>query len=398
MNIFGKVVEIDGTSPAIITIDDGIITGFRRTSATTLPAAQYSYNINQFLIFPGFVDVNANCKNDTAIEQAIINGGITHLNDTNISSTNAVSYQNRVNEMREHNNITHSACIDHDTVPFGQIPYKAFVGKFNQISFTDYTKLTNVLRQFTDMSVNFECEDADVLNIYKHEKNHEHRHPAIAEYTAVEAIIPIIESCGLRSRIAISTPHAADFIAKARQNGIKVMSEISPHHLFFDYKMLTPENRRFLNTIPPVRSEKERTHLLDLTKKGLIDILSSGHTHATINDKFKGMFGVTQIDTFGAFVAWLIKNAHIDPVTVFKMACKNPGEWVGQFTKTKIGRIAPGYEASITIIDMTKSPVDNRPIYSGWSPFDLRILPGSVQTVFIKGEKVVDDLYIKNDP
>ena len=161
MNIFGRIVEEDGVSPGIITIEDGTITEFKRTTAPSLPGIQHSYNTSQFLIFPGFVDVNANIKDDAAAGQAAINGGITSLCDANISTITKHGYTARTADLTKRQiNALSYACIDHTSTKLRKrVPYQVFVGRMNEIAFIDYTKLSQVLEQFAKQIVSFHCED-----------------------------------------------------------------------------------------------------------------------------------------------------------------------------------------------------------------------------------------------
>lgn len=305
MNIFGKVVESDGVSPAIITIDGEKITQVTRTSVDAIPGSRYNYSLDNFLIFPGFVDVRANSDNDTI---AALNGGIT--------------------------------CV-------------------------------------ASIADSFRCDD---------------------EHVAVGRAIDSMRSRGVAGKINVSTAYGIDSVKLAKSQGIKISCEVAPHHLFFDSSMITRENSRFLRVNPPIRSPGDRLRLIEAVKEGVVDYLVSDHTPRSTAEKLQGVPGIPHFDTYGPFLAWLMLEAKIDPVTIFNIACKNPGDLIYNFTNRKVGRMLPGYEASITVLNMTQSAIDSRSLFTkcNWSPFDLRMLPGSVQTVFLNGEKVVDDLFIKN--
>lgn len=417
MNVFGTVVEADGVSPGIITIKDGVITGFIRTGpdVLTLTGNRYNYALDRFLIFPGFIDIHTHCREDVTgnenhkedygtVGLAAISGGVTYIadmpdNPVQPTTLDAYDAKRRLTSRCPVDVLCYGG-VGPNTHPFGRVPYKVFMGTgVGDLFFKDHTALAKTLERYRGQNVSFHCEDPTLLDLHKHERNHEHRRPPMCEYTAIEVAINFIKDFNLTGKIChVSTAQGLDLIIKAKAAGVNVTCEVTPHHLFFDAEMITHENRRFLQMNPPLRRPSDRKHLLEAVRNGNVDFLATDHTPHTTHEKLRGISGVPQLDTYGSFVAWLVKEQHVDPLTIFKMACKNPGEWVGSFTGRKIGRIQSGYEASVTILDMTKPPVDGRPLYTkcNWSPFDLRTLPGTVQTVFLKGEKVVDGLFIKS--
>jgi dihydroorotase-like cyclic amidohydrolase len=174
---------------------------------------------------------------------------------------------------------------------------------------------------------------------------------------------------------------------------------VTPHHLFFDTSMLTPENSRFLNVRPPLLDTPGRLRMIQSLRAADARLMISDHHPVTATQKLRGASGVPGFDTFGAMVTWLIKNWTADPVAIWRLACYNPGKVMQKKIGHMVGRLLAGFEASITVLDLTKSPVESRPILSAaqWSPFDFRLLPGSVKTVYLRGEKVVDDLYVRNE-
>lgn len=393
-HIFGNVVESDGVSPAVITIENGVITDFRRTpDALSLPGIRHNYAYEKFLIFPGFVDAFACCGGGYATEGiAALNGGITHFFDY---SEHVVSHQDYVEKLDATGkcpvDVTPYCFASDKARHIGDIPYVMDAN-------SDYSGIsTRIANEFSDRLILFKPEDNLVLAVHKQEKNFEHRHPGIAEDVAVDAVLDICEQTHVNAIVPISTSHNIKRMSNMR--GRKVMSAVTPHHLFADFSMITNENRRFWHTLPPLRSPTARNGLLGAVINNQVDLLVSSHSPTNVSDKLRGHFGVPNFDTFGSVVTWLIKSG-VDPLTIWRMACKTPGELVKRFANRRVGRIMTGYEASIVVLNLNASPVEGRPIYSsaGWSPFDLRALPGSVQTVFHKGDVMMDGLFRNERP
>ncbi len=421
--IYGNVVKEDGVSYGLITIRDGIIAGFKRGKSPPLSKNVHAYDAN-YLIFPGFIDIHTHCREDTTeIDNykedfytaglAALSGGVTYIADMPNNPQPPVDFESYMKKYA----LSKRCPIDvllyagigqntnrvrsHESFEGLGVPYKVFLGPSTRsndvLHFDDYKQLNKVLEQYVGESVSFHCEDPVLLDLYKNGKNHEQRRPAVCEYTAIDVAINFIKSHKLKGKIChVSTRQGLEKIIKAKREGVDITCEITPHHLYFDIEAMTAKIHHFLQVNPPIRHRADREFLLQELKAGNIDYLASDHAPHTVKEKLKSVSGIPQLDTYGPFVAWLIKKCEVDPTIIYKMACKNPGNWIEQFTGRKVGQIEVGYEASITVIDMDKTAFDGRPLYTkcNWSPFDLRKLPGLVQTVFLKGEKVVDGLYI----
>lgn len=427
--IFGNVVEIDGVRKRIINFDKGRITSVDSvTDGVSAVHGADNYNDN-FLIFPGFIDIHTHCREDTSgkdihkedyltVGRAALSGGVVCIADmpnNPIVPRDLQSYNQKrcLAESKCPIDVLIYAGISQAAEPFdGNLldsrikqcdrPYKVFMGPSTNhsgdLNFDDKIELLRTLGKYAGRSVSFHCENPTILDAMVKRSTHETRRPPDAEFTAIDTAIEIINSVGCRGKIChVSTQIGLESILMAKTAGVNVECEITPHHLYFDTEMLTDENRRWLQMNPPIRSRKDREFLLQAVKNGKFDYLATDHAPHTKNEKMRGISGVPTLDTYGPFVAWLL-NQGVSAKVLFQMACQRPGEWIRQFwPERQIGRILPGYEASFTVLDLSKSAIDGRPLYTkcGWSPFDLRNLPGMVQTVWLKGERVVEGQYIK---
>ena len=101
--------------------------------------------------------------------------------------------------------------------------------------------------------------------------------PEAAETVAVARHLELIEQTGVRAHFSqLSTARAANMIARARHDGVKVTADVAVHHLY-----LTDIDIRDYNSachlIPPLRSERDRDGLRDAVKQGVIDAICSDH-------------------------------------------------------------------------------------------------------------------------
>src|SRR5690606_36731478 len=122
-----------------------------------------------------------------------------------------------------------------------------------------------------------------------------------------------------------SSGEGLNFIRKAREEGVEVKIEVTPQHLFFGLEEIPSEKLVSLQMNPPIRENSDRLRLLEALKKGEIDFLATDHAPHTEEEKAKGTSGLTGLDTFGAFVTWLILEENVDPRLIAKMTAENPG-------------------------------------------------------------------------
>ena len=178
----------------------------------------------------------------------------------------------------------------------------------------------------------------------------------------------------------------------AKQRGVRVTCEVTPHHLFFDTSMLSGANRMSLQMNPPLRSPEDRSALIEALREGTIDFIATDHAPHTLAEKAIGASGVPLLDTYGAFAAWLIDEHRFTPQEIARVCAANPGRFVREFLPPGFGngygQIAPGFVGSLTVLDLkTPYPVTRSSVFtkSGWSPFEGYTLPGSVRYTVLQG-------------
>ncbi len=103
------------------------------------------------------------------------------------------------------------------------------------------------------------------------------------------------------------------------------------------------------------------------------------------------MSGQPHLDTYGAFVTWLLVEQGFTPERIAAVCSANPGSFVNAFRAEKFGRLAPGYVGSLTVLDLHRPTVvskEHLQTRCGWSPFEGMTFPGSVAAVFVGGQRM----------
>ena len=212
-----------------------------------------------------------------------------------------------------------------------------------------------------------------------------------AALMATQRLVKLARETGKRIHVLhISTKEEIEFL---RDHKDVASCEATPHHL----TMAAPECYERLGTLaqmnPPVRSAEHRAGIWRGVAQGIIDVLGSDHAPHTLEEKAKtypaapsGMTGVqtlvpTMLDHVNAgrlSLARFVDLTSAGPARIYNIASK--------------GRIAAGYDADLTIVDMKRSEIiTNQWIASrvGWTPYDgLRVTGWPVGT-FVRGRRVM---------
>jgi dihydroorotase len=349
------------------------------------------FDPQRYLILPSFIDLNATlCRPPTEDlatgSMAALNGGVGYvcevpvMGSDEVASIDVLPYQ-----FINYENLLPARAGGNDAAP-----YIICVGSgLSRRPFGSLLQAANALARYTARDVAFSIEEPALVEFYRHmAKFGIIRTSDICELAGVEAALTMIEGFGLHGKInTVSSAKTLYTIADAKARGVDVTAEVSLHHLYFDSSMFTAENERFLRVRPGLGDTTNRVGLLDGLKEGIVDYLVSGHYPVSTREKLNGMPGTPQLDTFGSMLAWLNAVPQVPWETLWRTACKNPGEFVGKYGNRKVGRLLPGYEASAVVLDLESTAVDGGPLQSkcGWSPYDLRDLPGIVSRMWVKG-------------
>lgn len=405
LSVEGNIVNKDGVRMGRIEIDQksGLIVKVSNPTGK----ADLILNTNE-LIFPGFIDLHVHAREDISHSQeykedfisaglAAINGGVVAFLDMPNNIVPPIDDES----YEEKNNLTKKSSVDilpyagigPNTKPLNKkVPYKVFMGKsVGDLFFTGREDLEKVISTYSGENISFHCEEPKILEENANAKTHEMKRPAIAEISAIDFAIYLIEKYNLIGKIChCSTIEGINKIIDAKKRGVNVSVEVTPHHLYFDESMLNDDNHISFQVNPPIRQTKNnRLGLIQALKNGDIDYLATDHAPHSKEEKEKGISGLTHLDTYGPFTAWLMKEHNFTPQEIMRVCSFNPANFINQFTQDKYGKIEEGFTASFSVVDTQKEILikkENLKTKSHWSPFLGVVFPGSVSKTIIKGK------------
>ena len=168
--------------------------------------------------------------------------------------------------------------------------------------------------------------------------------------------------------------------------------EVTPHHLTLsadDYARLGTK----LQMNPPVRDKRHRELLWFALAQGIADILGSDHAPHTLEEKAKpypqSPSGMTGVQTLVPIMLDHVNKGRLSLLRFIDMTSAGPARLFGIAGK---GRIAVGYDADFTIVDLKRRErIENRWIASrcGWTPYDGVEVTGWPVGTFVRGRKVM---------
>jgi allantoinase len=184
--------------------------------------------------------------------------------------------------------------------------------------------------------------------------------PIEAELRAINVVLDLAGELGCDVHIVhVSSPEGIDLIRAAKVAGIRVTAETCPHFL-----LLTDEDVGRLGAVakcaPALRDKTHLEEMWERIKAGAIDTLGSDHSPAppelkVSEDFFKVWGGIAGCQhAFPlALAEWLLRFGIKEFPRFSAMTAANVAERFG-LGRTK-GRIAAGFDADITMIDLRES-------------------------------------------
>ncbi len=213
--------------------------------------------------------------------------------------------------------------------------------------------------------------------------------PAESEEIIVRRDIALARLTGAHLHIAhVTSAESVAAIAQAKEEGIHVTAEVTPHHLLLTDDVLDGYNT-LAKVNPPIRDLYHRAALIKGLRDGVIDMIATDHAPHSDLDKSGGMghaaCGMVGFETAVGLILKLIDEKKLTLAQLVTRMSTAPAHLLG----ISGGTLKKGSPADITIIDPKKkwrvdpakfiSKSHNSP-FSGWS------LPGKVRATIINGQ------------
>ena len=214
--------------------------------------------------------------------------------------------------------------------------------------------------------------------------------PAAAESVCVARDVQIAELTGARLHIAhLSAKSSLEQVRFAKQHGLHVTCEVTPHHFTLIDEDVTYDSRFKMN--PPLAARQDREALLEGLADGTVDAIATDHAphEPAIKDvEFdRAPFGILGFETaVGLALEQLVHSGKIKLMRMVELFTSGPARVLGKERK-----LAAGEPADITIFSLDRPwtyRVKDSASKSRNSPFDGRAFKGGPVATIVGGKIV----------
>jgi dihydroorotase len=214
--------------------------------------------------------------------------------------------------------------------------------------------------------------------------------PAVAEDVMVARDIALAGATGGRIHVMhVSSSGSVDLIRRAKGRGVRVTTEVCPHHFTLTDEGLRAFDSNFKMS-PPLRGQEHVDACIAGLVDGTIEVICTDHAPHSLEKKMQELdrapFGIVGLETcLGLVVKQLIVPGHLDWPSALAKLTINPARILG----LDKGTLQVGADADVTIIDPEmrwtvepsrfRSKSNNTP-FAGWE------LQGRAETVLVAGK------------
>ena len=150
-----------------------------------------------------------------------------------------------------------------------------------------------------------------------------------------------------------STEDSVWMIKMAKEEGIPISAEVTPHHLTLTEDDIDGTDANYKMN-PPLRTKADRDALIKGLKEGIIDCIATDHAPHTEKEKdteFKNApFGIVGLETAVPVIyTELVEKGILTPLEMAEKMSYNPAKIIG----VDRGRIQVGADGDITVIDVS---------------------------------------------
>ena len=217
------------------------------------------------------------------------------------------------------------------------------------------------------------------------------RSPEVA-LNCTKRLVALAHKTGKRIHVLhISTGEEIAFLADHKD---VASVEVTPHHLTLDNTAYARLGT-YAQMNPPLRDKSHQDQIWAGVANGVADILGSDHAPHTREEKEHAYpdshSGMTGVQTLVPIMLNHVNEGSLSLERFVDMTSHGPNRLFGIVGK---GRIAVGYDADLTIVDMKRrETITNDWIASraGWTPYDGVTVTGWPVGTIVRGHKVMWD-------
>ena len=410
----GTVVNHDGVGERDVGVRKGVIAALGNLSAAV---AAETVDARGLTVLPGVIDTQVHFREPGSEHKedlesgslAAVMGGVTavfEMPNTNPLTVTAEALADKLRRAHGRMHCDHAFWVGGTAENFGDLPelerlpgaagVKVFMGaSTGDLLVPDDEGVRRILGR-TRRRAAFHAEDEFRLRerLGERRDGEPSSHPvwrdAEAALTATRRLVAIARQTGAAIHVLhVSTAEEMSFLA-----GHKDIAsvEVTPHHLTFsadDYVRLGAR----LQMNPPVRDARHRDAIWAGVADGTADILGSDHAPHTLAEKAKpypqSPSGMPGVQTLVPVMLDHVASGRMSLLRLMDMTSAGPARLFGIAGK---GRIAVGYDADFTVVDLKRRMTISdewSASRSGWTPYAGMAVTGWPVGAVLRGRRVM---------
>ncbi|MBI2935207.1 MAG: dihydroorotase, partial [Chloroflexi bacterium] len=195
--------------------------------------------------------------------------------------------------------------------------------------------------------------------------------PSQAEARMAARDLDLARETGGQLHLAhVSTAETLELLRRAKEQGISVTAEVTPHHLLLTEEAALGPSRDGSGTAiagassrlydtnakvnPPLRTPLDTAALVQGLKEGVIDAIATDHAPHTQADKACGFqeaaFGMSGLETALGLLLTLVHRGDLAMATLVERLTGGPTRVLGPAWR-QLGTLRPGSPADVTVFD-----------------------------------------------
>lgn len=411
----GSVVLPDGTVETTVYVRNGQISAIGGTAD-----AARVVDCTGLTILPGVIDTQVHFREPGAVEyedletgsRAAVLGGVTgvfEMPNTKPTTSTPEAVADKLARAKGRMWCDHAfyvgatsdnadLCGELEKLP-GTAGIKVFMGSSTgSLLVSDDAMLERVLRSGQRrVAVHAEDEARLIERMGERVEGDPASHPVWRDdetaLRATQRVLHLARKTGRRVHILhITTPAELELISRHRDIA---SCELTPQHLTLAAEDAYPRLGTFAQMNPPIRSAAHRDGLWHWVTQGLPDVIGSDHAPHTLANKSKpypaSPSGMPGVQTLLPLMLNHVAHHRLTLRRLVDLTSAGPQRLFGLVRK---GRIAVGYDADFTIVDLkARWTIEQDWLASrcGWSPFTGETLTGKPIGTIIRGQQVMWD-------
>ncbi|GAA1392619.1 dihydroorotase [Luteococcus peritonei] len=218
--------------------------------------------------------------------------------------------------------------------------------------------------------------------------------PAVAESVIIARDVQLAELTRSRLHVChISTAEGVEVVRWAKQRGINVTAEVTPHHLLLGTREVEGYDTTF-KVNPPLRTDEHIEAVREALADGTIDVVGTDHAPHAAQDKDHafadarpGMLGLEQ--ALAVVMETMVETGRMDWPTLVERMSTAPAR-IGRIADQQGQPLVPGSVANLVLVDPSARGTVDREASASMSrnnPYHGRELPDPVVATFWQGRR-----------